>query len=150
MISFAVQHVPNAFRYRAHYRAWLSRVAKHEGRTIVVLNYVLLTDKELLRFNRRYLGHNEYTDIITFDTRDPLIAPPRSMSPRAQPRGIYGDILISYDRVKENARTFNVPAQHELRRVMVHGLLHLCGHNDKSPKQQKAMRALEDTHLARW
>ena len=144
MISFAVQHVPNAFRYRAHYRAWLSRVAKHEGRTIVVLNYVLLTDKELLRFNRRYLGHNEYTDIITFDTRDPMIVPPQAE------RLIHGDILVSYDRVKENARTFNVPAQHELRRVMVHGLLHLCGHNDKSAKQQKAMRALEDTHLARW
>lgn len=141
MISFAVQQVPNAFRDRTPLRAWLNRVAKREGRTIVLLNYVLLTDKELLRFNRHYLGHNEYTDIITFDTRDPLVAPPRSGNL------VYGDILISYDRVKENARTFGVPAQQELRRVMVHGLLHLCGHADKHPWQKLAMRALEDKYL---
>lgn len=142
MIAFTVQNVPNAFRNRAHLRSWLRNVAKREGRIIVVLNYVLLTDKALLRYNRQYLGHNEYTDIITFDTSDPMIAPPRSG------KLIYGDILISYDRVMENARVFDVPAQQELKRVMVHGLLHLCGHGDKGEKQQRRMRALEDKYLA--
>ncbi|MBK9193507.1 MAG: rRNA maturation RNase YbeY [Flavobacteriales bacterium] len=137
MISFAAQNVPDAFRARTLLRAWLLRVAKREGHSIEQLNYVLMTDNELLRYNRHYLGHNEYTDIITFDT-----------SEGRKGAVISGDILISYDRVKENARAFNVPAQQELKRVMVHGLLHLCGHGDKVEKQQRAMRALEDKYLA--
>ncbi|MBK6777881.1 MAG: rRNA maturation RNase YbeY [Flavobacteriales bacterium] len=137
MISFAAQNVPDAFRARTLLRAWLLRVAKREGHSIEQLNYVLMTDNELLRYNRHYLGHNEYTDIITFDT-----------SEGRKGAVISGDILISYDRVKENARAFDVPAQQELKRVMVHGLLHLCGHGDKGEKQQRAMRALEDKYLA--
>ena len=137
MISFAAQNVPDAFRARTLLRAWLLRVAKREGHSIEQLNYVLMTDNELLRYNRHYLGHNDYTDIITFDT-----------SEGRKGAVISGDILISYDRVKENARAFDVPAQQELKRVMVHGLLHLCGHGDKGEKQQRAMRALEDKYLA--
>lgn len=64
-----------------------------------------------------------------------------------QDKAIHGDILISYDRVKENAATYGVSAQHELHRVMVHGLLHLCGHGDKTDKQRAAMRGLEDKYL---
>ncbi|MEO8069748.1 MAG: rRNA maturation RNase YbeY [Flavobacteriales bacterium] len=140
MISFVVQQVPDAFRERGRLRAWLDRVAKREGRSIAQLNYVLMDDKGLLKYNRQYLGHDEYTDIITFDTRV-------MVSLSNHDKTIQGDILISYDRVKENAQAFNLPAQQELQRVMVHGLLHLCGHGDKGAKQQTAMRALENKYL---
>ena len=140
-ISFEHQGVPDAFRRRTALRHWLTGVAKREGRTIAQLTYVLLTDKALLAYNRQYLQHDEYTDIITFDTR------PEPLSSRAQSREVHGDILISYDRVKENAATYGVSAQQELHRVMVHGLLHLCGHGDKTEKQRAAMRGLEDKYL---
>ncbi|MFZ1689077.1 MAG: hypothetical protein WAU70_16770, partial [Flavobacteriales bacterium] len=75
MISFAVQNVPEAFRDRTRMRAWLAVVAKREGRVLDQLNYVLMTDKELLRYNRQYLGHDDYTDIITFDNRTVMVSP---------------------------------------------------------------------------
>lgn len=136
MIAFQFNGVPDAFRHRTALREWLTAVAKREGRSIAQLTYVLLTDKALLAYNRQYLQHDEYTDIITFDTR-----------PGRKDRTVHGDILISYHRVKENAATYGVSAQRELHRVMVHGLLHLCGHGDKTEKQRKAMRALEDKYL---
>lgn len=141
LISFAHQGVPDAFRHRTALRQWLTAVARREGRSITQLTYVLLTDKALLAYNRQYLQHDEYTDIITFDTR------PQPLSSRAPSREVHGDILISYPRVKENAATYGASAQHELHRVMVHGLLHLCGHGDKTEKQRNAMRTLEDKHL---
>jgi rRNA maturation RNase YbeY len=134
-IAFKAEHVPNAFRERERLKRWLHAVARQHGHSIHELNYVLLDDPTLLEFNKRYLDHDEFTDVITFDGQTGT--------------GVSGDILISYDRVKENARTFGVPAQQELRRVMVHGLLHLLGHRDKTKAQREAMRALEDKYLAR-
>ncbi|MDP0919095.1 rRNA maturation RNase YbeY, partial [Klebsiella pneumoniae] len=89
------------------------------------LNYVLMSDDELLEYNKRYLGHNDYTDVITFDGQNGV--------------GISGDVLMSHDRIKENAVTFGVSMQTELHRVMVHGLLHLLGHSDTSKAQREAM-----------
>ncbi|MCB0769819.1 MAG: rRNA maturation RNase YbeY [Flavobacteriales bacterium] len=134
-IAFQAKEVPNAFRDRAKLTRWLSTVAREHGHSIGELTYVLLSDKALLDYNRRYLDHDEYTDVITFDGQTGT--------------GVSGDILISYDRVKENAATFGVSAQNELRRVMVHGLLHLLGHRDKTKAQRAEMRVLEDRYLAR-
>lgn len=134
-ITFKAEGVPNAFRDRARLRKWLQRVAVDHGHAINELTYVLLSDEALLEYNRRYLGHDEYTDVITFDGQTGT--------------GVSGDILISYDRIRENARTFSVSAQHELRRVMVHGLLHLLGHRDKTRPLREAMREQEDKYLAR-
>ena len=134
-IAFQAKEVPNAFRDRAKLTRWLSAVAREHGHSIGELTYVLLSDKALLDYNRRYLDHDEYTDVITFDGQTGT--------------GVSGDILISYDRVKENAATFGVSAQNELRRVMVHGLLHLLGHRDKTKAQRAEMRVLEDRYLAR-
>jgi len=134
-IAFKAEGVPNAFRERAEMRRWLLRVARDHGHSINELNYVLLSDNALLEYNRRYLAHDEYTDVITFDGQNGL--------------GVSGDVLMSYDRIRENARTYGVTAQQELRRVMVHGLLHLLGHRDTSKELRKAMRALEDKFLAR-
>lgn len=135
VIGFKAENVPNAFRDRSRLRSWLRAVASDHGHSVGELTFVLLSDRGLLPYNKRYLGHDEYTDVITFDLQTGT--------------GVSGDILISYDRVRENADTFGVSAQHELHRVMVHGLLHLLGHSDKSEAKRKAMRALEDKYIAR-
>lgn len=132
-IAFKVVEVPNAFRDRALLCKWLHEVALDHGHSINELNYVLMSDEGLLEYNKRYLGHNEYTDVITFDGQNGI--------------GVSGDVLMSYDRIKENAATFGVSMKAELRRVMVHGLLHLLGHSDKSKTQREAMRGQEDKYL---
>lgn len=136
IIAFKAEEVPNAFRDREQLRRWLQAVARDHGHSINELNYVLMSDDALLAYNQRYLGHDEYTDVITFDGQTGT--------------GVSGDILMSYDRIKENAAELGIPAQHELRRVMVHGLLHLLGHGDKTKAQKSAMREQEDKYLARW
>ena len=135
-ITFHVREVPDAFRERSRIRRWLNAAARAECRRIGRLEYVLMDDEALLQVNRIYLGHDDYTDVITF--------------PYAEGNDIEGEVLISHDRVKENARTFGVPTSHELRRVMVHGLLHLCGYRDGTLAERNAMRALEDEYLGNW
>ena len=137
MITFLATGVPSVFRDRTRLRKWLTAVAKDHGQSIGELNYVLMSDLALLKFNREFLQHDDFTDVITFDG--------------GQDRKLVnGDVLMSLDRITDNAKTFGVSRQHELRRVMVHGLLHLLGHTDKKPSQRKAMSALEDKYLARW
>ena len=134
-ITFIAQQVPSAYRERERLRVWLHLVAKEHGHSIGELNYVLMSDKELLKYNRDFLQHDDYTDVITFDGQTGT--------------GVSGDILMSLDRIKDNAEAFGVSVQQELRRVMVHGLLHLLGHKDKSAKDRAAIRAMEDQWLAR-
>ncbi len=137
MITFLATGVPSVFRDRTRLRKWLTAVAKGHGQSIGELNYVLMSDLALLKFNKEFLQHDDFTDVITFDG--------------GQDRKLVnGDVLMSLDRITDNAKTFGVSRQHELRRVMVHGLLHLLGHTDKKPSQRKAMSALEDKYLARW
>ncbi len=136
MIAFLASEVPSAYRDSTRLRQWLSAVAKDHGHSIGELNYVLMSDKALLKYNREFLAHDEFTDVITFDGQTGT--------------GVSGDVLMSLDRIKDNAKTFDVSVQHELRRVMVHGLLHLLGHTDKSVAKRKAMSALEDKYLARY
>lgn len=135
-ITFRAKGVTNVFRDRQKLVRWLSSVAKDHGHSINELAFVLLSDEGLLEYNQRYLGHNDYTDVITFDGQTGT--------------GVSGDVLMSVERVRENARTFGVSVQHELRRVMVHGLLHLLGHTDKTKASKAAMRSLEDQYLARY
>lgn len=132
-IGFIVQDVPDAFRGRTHLRQWLAKVAQDHGTRIDAVSYVLMNDRALLKYNRDFLQHDDLTDVITF--------------PVESNNGVSGDVLISYDRIRENAATFGVNAQHELRRVMVHGLLHLLGHSDKTKARKEAMRVLEDKYL---
>jgi probable rRNA maturation factor len=135
-IGFIVKDVPDAFRDRTRLRRWLSRVAQDHGTRIDAISFVLMSDKGLLHYNSTFLQHDDYTDVITF--------------PVESNNGVSGDVLMSYDRIRENAATFKVSAQQELRRVMVHGLLHLLGHTDKSKAKREAMRAQEDLFLARY
>ena len=133
MITFLATDVLTAFRDQARLRKWLISVAKDHGHSIGELNYVLMSDKALLQYNRDFLNHDEYTDVITFDGQTGT--------------GISGDVLMSLDRITENAKTFGVSVQHELHRVMVHGLLHLLGHSDKSIAKRKGMSAMENRYL---
>ncbi|MEO9475411.1 MAG: rRNA maturation RNase YbeY [Cyclobacteriaceae bacterium] len=114
---------------------WLRTVAKKEGNNISSLTYIFCSDEYLLAINKEYLNHNYYTDIITFDN---------SISDE----GILGDIFISIDRVRENASEFNEPLERELNRVIVHGLLHLCGYKDKTETEQNVMRQREDAYIS--
>lgn len=133
-IGFIVENVPDSFRERNRIRQWLHRVAQDHGTRIDAVNFVLMKDKALLGYNRTFLDHDEYTDVITF--------------PVESNNGVAGDVLISHDRIKENAATYGVSGQNELRRVMVHGLLHLLGHRDRTKAERDAMRAMEDRYLA--
>lgn len=135
-IQFFAQKVPDAFKDRRALRKWLHAVVRDHGHSVGELNLVLMSDRSLLKYNRDFLGHDEYTDVITFDGRTG--------------NGVSGDVLMSYERIRENARMFGVDVRSELRRVMVHGVLHLLGHSDKTTAQRTAMRALEDRYLKRF
>lgn len=112
--------------------AWLERVIQHEGKNLVGLDFIYCSDEYLLEVNKEYLNHDYYTDVITFPY---------------QKEAIEGDIFISVDRVNENAITEMVDFTQELCRVMVHGVLHLCGYDDHSPELKAQMRGLETHYL---
>lgn len=113
---------------------WLVQVAQRHNRTVRTLNYVFCDDETILRVNRQFLNHDYYTDIITFD--DCLGSLLR------------GDIYISLDTVKSNAKLIGADPARELHRVIVHGVLHLCGINDKGPGEREVMERHEDEALA--
>lgn len=110
---------------------WISDIISNEGYALVELNYIFCTDEYLLDINQQYLQHDYYTDIITFDNSE-------------NENEIEGDIFISVERVKENAKDLNLPFLKELKRVMAHGVLHLCGYGDKTPDEIALMRKKED------
>lgn len=118
-------------------REWISHCAFSEKKRVGVLNYIFCNDKYLRAINKKFLNHDYETDIITFP------------SSSQEEKEIGGDIYISIDRVRDNAKTYGVKVTDELHRVMVHGLLHLCGYRDKTSAQKSEMRAREDFHLRR-
>ena len=115
---------------------WINNVIEEEEMIIGELVYVLCNDEYLLKKNIQFLNHNTLTDVITFDYSEKKI--------------ISGDILISTERVVENAKTFNVNYLTELHRVMVHGLLHLLGYKDKIEKDANTMRKKENYYLNKF
>ena len=134
MIVFVDGDVPCKVEGRRAVKSWLRSVADHHGKSLGDLSVVACSDDELLEYNRKYLDHDTYTDIITFD--------------HSEGNSLSGDLLISFERVLENAETQSVDNQEELRRVMVHGVLHLAGFKDKTDEEASAMRAAEDHALA--
>lgn len=111
----------------------LKTLAQREGKTLKDISVVFTDDDYLLEVNKQYLNHDYYTDVITFDY---------SVFPE-----VSGDIMISLDRVKDNAETLSVSFQEELNRVVYHGLLHLCGYKDKSAADENLMRSKENYYL---
>ncbi|CAM3419941.1 rRNA maturation RNase YbeY [Zobellia roscoffensis] len=115
------------------YVDWLKAVIDSEEGELSQIDYVFCSDEEVLEMNEKYLNHNTYTDILTFDY--------------TEGKRVGGDIFISVDRVKENAKEFNTPFEEEMRRVMAHGVLHLFGFKDKSDLEVKTMRHKEDEKI---
>ena len=114
---------------------WITEAIDIEGFKSGELNYIFVSDEDLLEKNIKFLNHNTLTDIISFDyTMGKLVS---------------GDIFISVDRVLDNSKTFKTIFENELHRVMIHGVLHYCGFKDKSEGDKKLMREKEDFHLNR-
>lgn len=116
--------------------AWVKEVAKRHGYKVGDISYIFCSDEKILEVNRQYLQHDYYTDIITFDY--------------TEERVISGDLFISLDTVRTNAEQFNVSYESEFYRVVIHGILHLCGINDKGPGEREVMEAHENESLALW
>jgi len=135
MVHFFTADVPYVVRDKGNIRDWLQRTAGKEKASIESLNIILCSDGFLYRMNVEHLGHHTLTDIITFDY---------SLSRKR----LNGEMYISIDRVRENAKELNNSVKDELHRVFVHGLLHLCGYSDKSPSKKAEMRNREDRSLA--
>jgi rRNA maturation RNase YbeY len=133
MITFLTEDITFGLKEKLKHKAWLKDAAKAEGFAIGELNYIFCSDAYLLDINQKYLGHDTLTDIVTFDNSE-------------DPKMIEGDIFISIERVRENAIKFDTEDS-ELKRVMVHGLLHLAGYKDKDKAQKELMRNQETEHL---
>lgn len=132
-ISFVKSSVINPLANKSVLKKWLSSVIKKEGFRTGKIHFSFIGDEELLSINKQFLNHDTYTDIITFDYNEGDI--------------IHGEIFISIDRVIENANKNKVSLENELHRVMVHGILHLCGYSDKTKKQKLQMTTKEDEML---
>ena len=115
-------------------KRWLKNIATKAGFTIKELNYVFCSDEYLYQMNTKYLKHDTYTDIITFDNSEKGF-------------DLAGDIFVSIDRVGENAKTHNQKVETELNRVLVHGLLHLMGYKDKTKEESTLMRQKEEESI---
>ena len=115
-------------------RNWIVEVAQRHGQRVGCLTYVFCDDEYILKTNREFLGDDYYTNIITFDYTNS--------------RHIAGDMVISLDTVRSNAEMLGVPYETELMRVMIHGVLHLCGQNDKGPGEREVMERYENEALA--
>jgi rRNA maturation RNase YbeY len=134
-VSFHFEEVTFDLPSEQRLSEWLQGVAETEGKEFVEVQYVFCTDEKLREMNVEYLDHDYYTDVITFPYSD---------------HAVHGDVFISCDRVADNAQRLGVPFEQELCRVLVHGVLHLCGYLDKTEDEEKSMREREDFYLGKW
>ncbi|MBT8230841.1 MAG: rRNA maturation RNase YbeY [Bacteroidia bacterium] len=132
VIAFYCEDVDFSLEDKDNLREWLLEVVRTENKAISSLDYIFCSDQHLLEINKKYLDHDYYTDIITF----PLNTDP-----------IESNVFISIDRVKENAQLYNQSFIDELHRVIVHGLLHMIGYNDKTQEDEFQMREKENSYL---
>ena len=135
-VSFQNQDITFKLSEKAKIKSWIKTIIVSEKKIQGEINFVFTTDEEVLKTNIQFLKHNTYTDIITFDY--------------CENKTINGDIIISIERVKENAKKFDVDFETELKRVIIHGVLHLCGYKDKSEKDAALMRSKENTALKKY
>ncbi|GGE24155.1 MULTISPECIES: rRNA maturation RNase YbeY [Sphingobacterium] len=136
-IQFFSQDIDFTLKEKQKVRQWIGKTIKEEGYSRVgEMSFVFCSDAYLLDINKQYLNHDTFTDIVTFDSseKEDLIA---------------GDIFISVERTMENAQKFNVSNRDELHRVIIHGVLHLCGYYDKTKEEKTLMTQKEDYYLAK-
>ena len=134
MITFQTINVAMPDIDQPTIRAWVKAVIESYGRSTSDIAYIFVDDEEILRVNRQFLQHDYYTDIITFDYNDGDT--------------VSGDLFISLDTVRSNAEELQVSYAQELLRVIIHGILHLCGINDKGPGEREIMEAAENRALS--
>ena len=133
-VYFHNEGVSLIFKNKKAVSSWLSSVIKSFKKDVGTLNFIFCTDEYLLTINKSYLSHNHYTDIITFDY--------------CEENKVSGDLFISIERVQEYSLKNNIEFNNEIHRVIVHGVLHLCGLNDKTEREKEKMRAQENKFLA--
>ena len=118
---------------KAKLKIWIKKSIQNENFKVGSINYIFCTDEYLLDVNKKFLNHDYFTDIITFDyTEKPIIS---------------GDLFISTERVLENAKQLNLPFENELKRVMIHGIIHLFGYQDNTKKEKETMTEKENLYL---
>ena len=135
-ITFQIQEIKFKLQNPAAIKLWIKKICELEKKKQGQINFVFTNDEEVLKANIQYLNHNTYTDIITFDYCEGKI--------------INGDIIISIERVKDNAEKFKIEFEEELKRVIIHGVLHLCGYKDKTKEASALMRKKEDWALRKF
>ena len=133
MITYSSENVKFPNIKRRETTAWIRRVAATYGKKVGEVGYLFCDDEHILEVNNEYLGHDYYTDIITFDYCEDDI--------------LNGDLVISLDTVRSNAQQQGTTYDEELHRVIIHGILHLCGINDKGPGEREIMEAAENKAL---
>lgn len=136
-IQFFSEDIDFTLKEKQKVREWIGATIKAEGfKRVGELSFVLCSDAYLLEINKQYLDHDTFTDIVTFDSSEDEDV-------------IAGDIFISVERTAENAKKFNVSERDELHRVIIHGVLHLCGYYDKKKEDKTLMTEKEDFYLAK-
>lgn len=135
-IYFSSENIKFDLRGKLKVKKWITDLIKAQNKKVGDISYLFCDDAYLIEVNRTYLDHDTYTDIITFDY--------------VEGDTISGDILISVERVKENAQLFNTTFDQELHRVIIHGVLHLLGQGDKTEAESAQMRKKEEAALALW
>ena len=133
MVSYFLQDIDFVFKHKRLNNSWLKLVAESEIKKLGNINIIFCSDNYILDVNVNYLGHDYFTDIITFDYCEKDI--------------LSGDLFISIDTVRDNAEFYKTEFNDELNRVIVHGLLHLIGYDDHTPEEQKIMREKENYYL---
>ena len=136
MITYNTENVKMPAIRRRDVSRWVRQVAASYGRRVGEIGYLFCNDEKILEVNREYLSHDYYTDIITFDYTEGDV--------------INGDLVISLDTVRSNTELFGKAYDDELLRVIIHGILHLCGINDKGPGERELMEAAENKALAMY
>lgn len=134
MIQFFYENLPESVN--TDYTIWLKDIILSEGKKLGEINYIFCDDEYLLKVNQDYLQHDYYTDIITFDY--------------VKGKTISGEIFVSLQRISDNASTLSKNYEEELRRVLAHGILHLCGYKDKTEEEEQLMRSKEDFYIAKY
>lgn len=132
-VSFHVQDIEFKLKNPAKIKSWIRRIIELEKKIPGQINFIFTNDEEVLSKNIQFLKHNTYTDIITFDY--------------CEDKKVNGDIIISIERVEENAKKLNENFDVEIHRVIIHGILHLCGYKDKSKADSELMRKKENWAL---
>ena len=136
-VHFFSHDIPTRLKNTADLKHFIESIFKTEMQTLDSINYIFCSDRAILEINKKYLNHDFYTDVITFD-----------LSPNNKAKS--AEVYISIERIRDNAKQLGLSIKSELHRVLFHAALHLCGYNDKKKKDKETMRTREDELLAKY